>query len=406
MFPNKSWDKIRPHILSILRLTNNSGKPSDVQTRRTRRYHFYLFLLNMGMNDDYFMESWSQTRRIWTMAMYASHLCTGNTIRGKPIRAGTVKEYLHDVATFILANTGVDPRFDEGVYKLADPIQKVITEYERWEKQPNRRQPWTVSMQQYLDNVVAKEETLHGDDGFKPAIADWTGLGLSTGMRRSEWVQPDHKHSAIDKPAQHDDLKIIMAFLPGDWEFYDMRGRKVSHDHALLLGIENLYKMRVQWRTQKNGDNYECKTYLINEKHPDLCPVRRGFRILERYYRLVGFNQPNVPLAVYKAGTVDQTSTRLLYSDQVTKVIRETAMAVLHLHPKKDKAEIDKFSTHSLRVGACQILYANGFTAYEIQQLLRWKSNAFMVYLRDIAWVARKQNEAISTVADEVRPFL
>jgi hypothetical protein len=66
----------------------------------------------MELEDDYFMESWMQDRRIWTMAMYASHLCTGHTIKGKPIRSSTVKEYLHDVATFILCNIGIDPRFE------------------------------------------------------------------------------------------------------------------------------------------------------------------------------------------------------------------------------------------------------------------------------------------------------
>jgi len=358
------------------------------------------------MEDDHYMTSWSQQRRIWTMALYASHLCTGQTIRNKAIKGSTVEAYLHDVATFILCNTGVDPRFEDGTCVLAEPIQKVITEYKRWEKQPNRRSPWTVAMQKHLDKVVATEEFLHGEDGFKPAIADWTAKSFSTGVRRSEWVQPDNKHTALDSPALHDDLRIIMAFLPGDWEFYDLRGRKVSHDAALLLGLDNLSKLRVQWRTQKNGDNFESKTYLVNVKHRDLCPVSRGFRILQRYARLVGLNSPNVPLAVYKAGTLDNVSTRLLYSDQVTQVIRETAIAVLHLHPKRDAEEIKKFSTHSLRVGACQILYAMGFTAYEIQMLLRWKSDAFMVYLRDIAWVARKQNDAVSTVADEVLPFL
>jgi hypothetical protein len=360
----------------------------------------------MELEDDYYMESWTQDRRIWTMAMYASHLCTGHTIKGKPIRSSTVKEYLHDVATFILCNIGIDPRFESGEFKLADPIQKVITEYERWEKQPNRRAPWTVAMQQHLDKVVATEQTLHGDDGFKPAIADWTALGISTGMRRSEWVQPDNKHSDLEKPQLHDDLKIIMAYLPDDWEFYDLRGRKLTHDGAVLGGMANLSRLRIRWRTQKNGENYESKTYLVNTKHPDLCPVNRGFSILLRYHRLVGFNRPNVPLAVYRNGTIDQVSERLLYSEQVTKVVRDTAMAVLRLHPKKDDAEIKRFSTHSLRVGACQILYANGFTAHEIKHLLRWKSDAFMVYLRDIAWVARKQNDAVSTVADEVLPFL
>ena len=405
LFPHKSWEDLEPHIMSILRLQNNTGKPSGVTTRRTRRLHFFMFLRNMGLDDDHFMQSWSHQRRIWTLAMYSSHLCTGQTIRGKPIRADSIRGYLQDIAKFIYCRIGVDPRYEKGETHLADPIQRVLTEYERWEKEPNRRQPWTVAMQQHLDKVVTNATFEYGDDAFKPAVADWTAFGLSAGIRRSEWVQPDANHSSIDNPELKDGMDIISAFLPGDWVFSDKSNKKLTHDQALFVGIDNIARLRVTWRTQKNGTNYETKLYLRNMKHPDLCPVVRAFSILERYSRVIGFDQPDVPLAVYKNGNGD-SNRRLLYSEQVTKVIRDSAIAVMKLDPKKDKVELGRYSSHSLRVGACQILYANGFSAYEIKHLLHWKSDAFMVYLRDIAWVARKQTEAMSTVADAVEPFL
>ena len=149
---------------------------------------------------------------------------------------------------------------------------------------------------------------------------------------------------------------------------------------------------------------------MPNRKFPNLCPVRRGLSIVLRYLDLVGYDQPAVPLAVYRTTRNSHTpldNVSSLYAAQLTDIIRSTAAAVLHLDPTKDKKELQRFTAHSLRVGACQILYANGFNSYEIQALLRWESLAFMTYLRDIAWVARKQTAAMSAIAeDDIHPFL
>jgi hypothetical protein len=59
-------------------------------------------------------------------------------------------------------------------------------------------------------------------------------------------------------------------------------------------------------------------------------------------------------------------------------------------------AELQMWSSHSLRVGACTTLYAMGFHEMEIKHLLRWKSNAFMTYLRNLAVTSRRHNEALN----------
>jgi hypothetical protein len=75
---------------------------------------------------------------------------------------------------------------------------------------------------------------------------------------------------------------------------------------------------------------------------------------------------------------------------------------------------------HSLRVGACAILHAVGFTDVQIMWLLRWRSNAFlhavgfkdvqimwllrwrsntfMTYPRNVAVLSHRQNLAFSDV--------
>jgi hypothetical protein len=67
------------------------------------------------------------------------------------------------------------------------------------------------------------------------------------------------------------------------------------------------------------------------------------------------------------------------------------ASRVYQLDPKKHSAELKRWSAHSLRVGACTILQAIGFSATLIKWLLRWRSDAYMTYLCNLAINARQQ---------------
>jgi hypothetical protein len=75
------------------------------------------------------------------------------------------------------------------------------------------------------------------------------------------------------------------------------------------------------------------------------------------------------------------------------------AAHVYKLDPVKDSAHLCRWSAHSLRVGACLILHGMGFTNTQIQFLLCLQSNAFFVYLRNIAGLAHKQNRALNNLS-------
>ena len=84
--------------------------------------------------------------------------------------------------------------------------------------------------------------------------------------------------------------------------------------------------------------------------------------------------------------------------------MRSLAVTVHHFHPIKDKKELQKWSSHSLRVGACVALHAMGFSPLDIQWLLRWRSMAFMAYLRNNAGLADRHHRALDKAAG--MPFL
>lgn len=104
-------------------------------------------------------------------------------------------------------------------------------------------------------------------------------------------------------------------------------------------------------------------------------------------------SSPTIPLSVYRApnGTPYNITTA-----DVETVMRRAAASLYNLDPIKHRTELSLWSSHSLRVGACTMLYSKGFSEMEIKYLLRWKSSAFMTYLRNLAVTSRRHNIAIN----------
>ena len=72
-----------------------------------------------------------------------------------------------------------------------------------------------------------------------------------------------------------------------------------------------------------------------------------------------------------------------------------------HLDPNTpaSKAALQKWSCHFLRVGACVLLHTMGLTEPHFTWILHWKSNAFMVYLRNIANLSDKHSYTFNMAA-------
>ena len=57
-----------------------------------------------------------------------------------------------------------------------------------------------------------------------------------------------------------------------------------------------------------------------------------------------------------------------------------------------NKQELQRYSCHSLRVGACVLLHSSNASADTIEWRLRWKSDLYHMYLRDTAAIAQTHN--------------
>lgn len=349
---------------------------------------------------DYFLERTTHARNMFQMALYAAHLATGETVLCKAIKSGTILGYLKDVVAFIsrgrmLNGTALcDPRRENPTdAHFCKPIMDVINEVRRWEGQPDRREPFTIDMWKY---IAAEASSQHADT-LLPALRDWFGAGLYGGFRKSEWAQDPSAGDPTTSTPLLNAFGDPYAFCLDDVSFY-IRQRTPFYHHMLKdpHARGSIRRATLRYRQQKNGQNGEVTTFHDTEAVTELSAVQLLVSIVCRFIRLVGLLS-NVPLAVYKDR---HHRVRRVTSNEIETVMRGAASVVYSLHPSKHRAALQKWSAHSIRVGACQILYAKGFAEHQIQHLLRWRSTSFMHYLRHISFVSARQAAAVADLAE------
>jgi hypothetical protein len=350
----------------------------------------------MKWTDDISCASLDRRRVQLQLALYAMHLGSAHTLLSKSIKCATIKNYIFDVASFLRrfdANQRDFRRDHDSDKHFAAPLTKVFTELERWEKVPNRREPFTVEMLLELKRRTASTDP----DGLLSVLCDWFEIGLFQGFRRCEWAQ---ESSRSEIGAQELDIfGNTRAFCLHDLMFETMDRQRLIGASVLRSRSQRIRKLFLQYRTQKNGQHGEKKLLTSDQ---NLCEGLDGvaafLRIVERFARLRGTDDISTPLAIY---TTPDGHVRLITDTVVEYVMRDLAATVYNLDPVKNKADLQKWSCHSLRVGACVILHSMGFTESEIKHLLRWKSNAFMDYLRNTAILADKQRRTITSLASQ-----
>ena len=266
---------------------------------------------------------------------------------------------------------------------MSNDIRATLAEVECHEGIPHKLDPYTLDMQQFLEayNIDTKAHR----DGLWKTAEDWFSTGLQTGNRLSEYAQTSTNKNIGDQ-ARFDGISI--AFCIEDLTFFDATKRKVTVS-LFIANVDYVHRIQARFSHQKNGNHGETRLFMRNDTNPSRCYIRRMHSIICRFDRLVGVSATNIPLAVYNDGS----RILFLHDAVITKVMRYVACKLYNLDPTND---VIAYSSHSIRVGACVLLHASGFTTDQIKWLLRWKSDAFREYLRNIAYLCMQHNEAIN----------
>ena len=243
-----------------------------------------------------------------------------------------------------------------------------------------------------IDHLYHKQKNLH-QNSYLSALYDWLVIGMQTGHRKSEWCQDLQNFRHTHKVAMSVKSTPI-AFIADDFILSSKPIDSSSHAHD-QGPLPHMNYVTITWRFQKNGQNGQAVSFSHDYKNPHRSVVKAAERILLRAQRL---NQPRtMPLAVYAPSKTTKPS--YIFHTQVQSSLRAIAKRIYTL---TDQTHINKYSCHSIRVGACVLLHSSGADTLTIKFRLRWRSDSFMEYLRNTPRLASLHTQIISSQNTDV----
>ena len=367
----------------------------------------------MNLHDDFLLERVSQKRANLQLAAYAIYVGTGHSLWCRTVKSATIATYLRNIALLVKKFRPIDPRYAAPTDRsLAPVIKHYLDALKKWESIPDRREPMTLEMIDECRTAAVGTPS----SSIEHALVDFYITGIFAGYCISEWSQGSKSnwHIGTHRLNFKDN---VYAITLADLDFRTNTNARVSLQFLFLNDDYIPAMCIVHFDAQKNGEHDETKKFSRNDEKPHLCFIRAKLRIIRRFITLVGWNY-TLPLSVFS--TLDTAppstphdgppalTTRNITSTEIEFSMRRAAATVYNLNPEKprDKKDLQLWSAHSLRVGACVLLYVNGYSDTEIKFILRWKSDAFRAYLRNLAFTARKQVQAINRSYDTMDNFL
>lgn len=386
--PTESRVPLAPYLLTLERLSSHSYNKDAARTSNSRANHYLKFCSDHKVKDPFLLHaSYSDANKFF--AAYTVYLAIGNTIRKTTIKSGTITSYLADAATLVIngrkahKKVPFDPRIDIATGNQHADIVKVKKEVERWEKMPNRRNPLTKGMLNRLCTSINPYNLF----SLYFVLLDWFILGLHLGFRLSEYAQ-NKGCSDLRKTTKNRDGRPS-AFLLEDIEFYGVNRRYLSHDQA-IKNPESVDTVDFCWRQQKNGQDGEKKTVYKNKLVPSLCGIRSAIRIVHRA-QLLDLS-PKHPVCVYTSNGKLNGVKKFVTEKEINNCLQHLAKDEYGITRAED---LGRYTSHSVRVGACVALHAGNHDKTEIQFALRWRSQTFWTYLRNLPTQAHRSMVAI-----------
>ena len=216
----------------------------------SRQQHFVNFLNSFKLGNNIALKGFTLNVRNIIMACYTAFLASGETLLCRSIRSSTIKQYLKAASDLSIQANLVNPCIDiKGEYSIY--IKDILKEIKRWEKVPNRKEPVTKKMVEY---IIAKGKQLKKDnpDNIYWALSNWLVLGQQTDFRRREWAQDKtylKKYNDVERNIDGSPA----AFIRSDFKFLLSGNRRLNNDSE--KEFKKVSIIDITWRFQKNLDN-------------------------------------------------------------------------------------------------------------------------------------------------------
>ena len=233
---------------------------------RTRAFVEFLSTINVDNNS---LTKLSSAARSGLLLLFFSQLRTSKPL----LRSATLKAYLASAAAYITSLGLYDPRYTDSSAppgrSILPRFVRIFREMERWENMASRQDPVTRGMALWLraatlSSPLASEQR---------AIANWIALGLSAGVRISEYGQPSSKIMYLPKSSPFRGLPRV--FIADDFVFHSSPSGVPLQSPSRTAA----QYVTIRWRVQKNGHNGETVTFAAipaTSPYHLLCPVRNA----------------------------------------------------------------------------------------------------------------------------------
>ena len=126
-------------------------------------------MTHVGLEHNPTLIGYPQDTRNWILACYTAHLAAGSTILSLAIKTDTIKRYLHAVAALFKADGQEDPSKGKAGAR-APCVEAILQEALRWEKVPDRCEPLTTEMLEYIKQQALVEQQSGHIDGLYSTI--------------------------------------------------------------------------------------------------------------------------------------------------------------------------------------------------------------------------------------------
>jgi len=266
------------------------------------------------------------------------------------------------------------------------PILDTMYRYaKKYNGKPSRKQAVTRRMILCIWNKGRKSH----EDSFPQALANWLMIGEGTAYRGIEWCQEDtpikkdgsRQFKEYSQEVRYTDNPIYAKCL-GDWTFLDTN-----------TPLDDIQGCDEWFRYQKdcNKNNMRIKYAKMKNNFFDGIAARK--RVVETFYRLKGNEKE--PLAIYKKNTNSKLPSFITKSAVEDWLNRAGKAVYGEEHVKKFQ---ERWTCHSIRIGATALLFAETENEMIIRNRLRWDSDKWWVYVRHTPVMAKLHAKAIADV--------
>jgi len=361
----KKFQSISTEARNNITLLRNAAENSQASATTSQYQQFnstswnkwISFLRSIELDDDPFMEQLKQHEQNQIITLFAQYLRSQPSQKGgiSGLAEGTIRNTISTVVQTFLENHAPDPRLSTNG-KTAISIRRILAGFKACDSNESRQKAVPVSVIRQVDKLHTKS-----GDPLSEATAQLTIGAFFFAMRSCEY-------SKTTSPSESKRTKIITI---GDIRFFKSH-KLINHNDPSLHEADII---SITFRSQKNGEKNQTIS-MHTSRDLNICPVKVWASIVRRIRSYENTSDSSmVNCYISRQGSMNHIT-----SNNIRTKLRAAAAS---LGEQSLGFTIKEIGCHSLRSGSAMAMYLAGVPVITIQLIGRWKSNAFMRYIRE-----------------------